>query len=287
MLRGLFSGLALSVAFAVVASAANAAETPLERGTYLMHSMVACGNCHTPRGPDGATLWKKELSGRQVVDDKMMTAYATNISQDKKSGIGSWTDAQIVTAIRNGFRPDGSLIGPPMPVDLYRNMSDSDVKAIVAYLHTVKPSTNTEPKSVYKFPLPPAYGPKVTHVADVERSDKVKYGQYLVTISHCMACHSPLGKAGPDIENRMGAGGQPFPGPWGIVVAANITPSADGLKDWSDQDIKNAITKAIRPDGSKLTGPMAFDYYRNIKPEDLDAMVAYLRTIPPKPSPKD
>ncbi len=287
MVRRLLSGLAAAAVFAVTASVTVKAETPLERGTYLMHAMVACGNCHTPRGPDGATLWEKELSGRQVVDDKMMTAYSPNITEATKSGIGTWTDEQIVTAIRNGFRPDGSLIGPPMPVDLYRNMSDSDVSAIVTYLRTVKPSSNTEPKSVYKFPLPPAYGPKVTHVADVERSDKVNYGKYLVTISHCMACHTPLGKGGPDIANRMGAGGQQFAGPWGIVVSANITPSADGLKGWSDQDIKNAITKAVRPDGSKLTGPMAYDYYRNIKPDDLEAMVAYLRAIPPKPSPKD
>ncbi len=281
------SGLAVAVAAVVVAGAAAQAETPLQRGTYLMHSMVACGNCHTPRGPDGATLWKRELSGRQVVDDKSMVAYASNITPDNKAGIGAWTDARIINAIRNGFRPDGSLIGPPMPVDLYRNMSDSDVKAIVAYLHTVKPATNVEPKSVYKFPLPPSYGPKVTHIAAVSPKDKVTYGKYLVTISHCMACHSPLGRAGPDMENQMGAGGQPFPGPWGIVVSPNLTPSADGLKDWSDEDIKNAITKGVKPDGSRLTGPMAFDYYKNIKPQDLDAIVAYLRTIPPKPSPKN
>lgn len=280
------SGLASSLfALSAVASAAHA-ETPLQRGTYLMHSMVACGNCHTPRGPDGKTLWNKELSGQLVVKDQTMTAYAPNITEDKKTGIGSWTDAQIINAIRNGFRPNGKLIGPPMPVDLYRNMSDTDVEAIVSYLRTVKPVTNTEPKSVYKFPLPPAYGPKVTHVPDVARSDKVKYGKYLVTISHCMACHSPLGPKGPDIEHQMGAGGQQIPGPWGIAVSANITPSEDGIKGWSDQDIKNAITKGIRPDGSHLTPPMAFDYYANIKPEDLDAIVAYLHTIPPKPSPK-
>jgi len=281
-----FCGLLSSLlALGAVAAAAHA-ETPLERGTYLMHSMVACGNCHTPRGADGKTLWDKELSGQKVVEDATMVAYAHNITQDRATGIGSWTDAQIVNAIRNGFRPDGTLIGPPMPVDLYRNMSDTDVEAIVTYLRTVKPVTNTEPKSVYKFPLPPAYGPEVTHVPDVPRSDKIAYGKYLVTISHCMACHSPLGPKGPDIEHQMGAGGQKIPGPWGIAVSANITPSEDGIKGWSDEDIKNAITKGIRPDGSHLTPPMAFDYYANIKPQDLDAIVAYLRTVPPKPSPK-
>ncbi len=279
---GLFSSFLALTAVVAVAHA----ETPLERGTYLMHSMVACGNCHTPRGPNGATLWDKELSGQKVVEDETMIAYAPNITQDSNTGIASWTDAQIVNAIRNGFRPDGKLIGPPMPVDLYRNMSDSDVTAIVVYLRTVKPVTNTEPKSAYKFPLPPAYGPEVTRVPDVARGDKVEYGKYLVTISHCMACHSPLGPKGPDIEHRMGAGGQKIPGPWGIAVSTNITPSEDGIKGWSDQDIKNAITKGVRPDGSHLTPPMAFDYYANIKPEDLDAIVAYLRTVPPQPSAK-
>jgi mono/diheme cytochrome c family protein len=258
-----------------------AAETLLERGSYLMKSIVACGNCHTPKGPKGE-LPGMELAGmaRIYVTDKII-ANAPNITTDKKTGIGTWTDAQIMTAIREGKRPDGSIIGPPMPISLYRKLSDRDVKAIVAYLRQVKPVSNVVPKSTYRIPLPPTYGPPVSGVADVPRGDKIAYGAYLAgPAGHCIECHSPMGPHGPDIEHQLGAGGFELPGPWGISVSANITPT--GLKDRTDAEIKTMITTGVRPDGTRMLPPMGYPYYANIKPADLDAIVAYLRTLPPK-----
>jgi mono/diheme cytochrome c family protein len=263
------------------------AETPLERGTYLMESIVACGNCHTPQTPNGPDP-DRELAGQMVVDDEMMTAYAPNITQDKETGIGSWTDEQIVTAIRDGLRPDGSLIGPPMPFSQYRKMSDGDVRAIVAYLRTGKPIRAESPKSVYRIPLPPRYGPPVGTVAEVPRDDKVKYGEYLAgPLGHCIECHTPMVAGGRfDFDNQLGAGGFSIPGPWGVSVSANLTPHADGLADYTDEQIKTAITTGVKPDGTRLMPPMGFAYYKNMRPDDLDAIVAYLRALPPKPSPK-
>ena len=257
------------------------AETPLERGTYLMRSIVACGNCHTPKGPKGE-LPGMELAGLPNLEvTPFITANAPNITPDKETGIGSWTDAQIATAIREGKRPDGSIIGPPMPIGLYRGLSDTDVNAIVAYMRTVKPVKIKIPKSVYKMPLPPSYGPPVGHVADTPKSDQVGYGAYLAgPAGHCIECHSPMGERGPDTVGRLGAGGFEFHGPWGVSVSSNITPT--GLKNRTDAEIKKMITTGIRPDGSHMMPPMGFSYYANIKPTDLDAIVAYLRTLPPK-----
>jgi mono/diheme cytochrome c family protein len=285
-MRKLVAVAALPLLAVALGAAADRPETPLERGTYLMRSVVACGNCHTPQGPDGP-VEGMELAGQKVVEDDSMTAFAPNITPDPETGIGKWSDEEIIKAVREGFRPDGTIIGPPMPIEMYRDMSDADVKAIVSYLRTVPAVRNTVEKSTYKFPLPPTYGPQVVSVAEPPHDDKVKWGEYLVTIGHCMACHSPIVNGGPDIVHQMGAGGQKIPGPWGIAVTPNITPHEDGIKDWSDEDIKRAITEGVRPDGSKLSPPMAFAYYRNISPEDQDAIVAYLRTIPPKPSPKE
>ena len=133
-----------------------------------------------------------------------------------------------------------------------------------------------------EVPLPPAYGPPVGSVASVPRTDKVRYGKYLVgPVAHCTECHSTPGpKGAPDFVNHEGAGGMEFKGPWGVSVAPNITPT--GLKDWSYADIKKAITDGVRPDGLRLKGPMAFGFYKDISDADLDAMVAYLRTLPPK-----
>src|SRR5215469_18119831 len=141
-----------------------AAEPPLERGTYLMTSIVACGNCHTPKGPNGKAIAGKELSGGNPIVAPVFQAIPGNITPDKETGIGNWTDDQIVDAIRNGKRPNGTTIGPPMPIAYYRNLSDSDVRAIVAYLRTVKPIKNKTEKSTYKIPLPAQYGPTVTSV---------------------------------------------------------------------------------------------------------------------------
>ncbi len=256
------------------------AETPLERGTYLMRSIVACGNCHTPKGPQGE-LPGMELAGGVTFPEEVFTAVSPNITPDAETGIGKWTDAQIVAAIREGKRPDGTIIGPPMPIALYRDMADDDVNAIVAYLRSVKPIANKVAKSQYKIPLPPSYGPPVAKVAPVGRTDKVAYGKYLAgPAGHCVECHStPGAKGAPDFVNHTGGGGMHFNGPWGVSFAANITPA--GLGKYSDDDIKNAITKGVRPDGSRLMPPMAYSYYSNIAPADLDAIVAYLRTLRP------
>lgn len=269
-----------ALAIAAVMLSAARAETPLERGTYLMRSIVACGNCHTPKGPQGE-LPGMELAGGLKIEEDMFTAIAPNITPDPETGIGKWTDAQIIAAIREGRRPDGTIIGPPMPIALYRGVSDDDAKAIVAYLRTVKPVVNKAEKSQYKIPLPPTYGPPVTSVAAVPRGDKLAYGTYLAgPLGHCIECHStPSPNGPPDFVNKTGGGGLQFHGPWGISHAPNITPA--GIGKYSDDDIKKAITTGTRPDGSRLMPPMAYPYYRNIAPADLDAIVAYLRTLKP------
>lgn len=270
---------ALCAAF--FSSTPTRAETPLERGTYLVRSIVACGNCHTPKGPTG-DLPGMEFAGWPEMDKSdAMIVSAPNITQDRETGIGAWSDAQIITAIREGKRPDGTIIGPPMPIGLYRGLSDTDVKAIVAYLRTVKPIRAVVPKSTYNIPLPPAYGPPVADVPDVDPADKIAYGAYLAgPLGHCIECHTPMGPTGPDLANRLGAGGFEFHGPWGTSVSANITPT--GLADRSDADIIRMITTGTRPDGSPMLPPMGYAYYANIKPADLEAIVAYLRTLPPK-----
>jgi mono/diheme cytochrome c family protein len=257
-----------------------AAETPLERGAYLVKTIGACGNCHTPKGARGVPIADKEMAGGFKFDEKPFTAYASNITPDPETGIGKWTDQQIIDAIRKGKRPDGSTIGPPMPIELYRDIAEDDVKAIVAYLRSLKPIKNKVPKSVYRIPLPPSYGP-VTTAKTVSRGDKVAYGAYLAgPIGHCTECHStPDARGVADFKNGLGGGGREFRGPWGVVVASNITPN--NLGTWTDEEIKESITTGQRKAGP-IKGPMAIGFYKDIAPSDLDATVAYLRTMPPK-----
>ncbi len=261
------------------------AETLLERGTYLMRSIVACGNCHTEQTPEGPAPGM-ELAGGNKVETTWFTVYSSNITPDPETGIGKWSDAEIIAAIREGRRTDGSIIGPPMPISQYRDMSDRDVNAIVAYLRAAKPIRNPIPRSVYRFPLPRRYGGPVEGVAEPDRNDRVAYGAYLAgPLGHCTGCHTPFRRFRPDFKNRLGAGGLPFIGPWGTTVSANITPHPeDGIGRYGDAEVITMITEGVRPDGSRLRPPMGYRYYKNMNAADLAAIVAYLRTLKPLPS---
>ena len=264
-----------------------AAETPEQRGAYLVTTIAACGNCHTPKDAASKPIPGAESSGGFAFDIPPGHAVAANITPDPETGIGKWSDAQIVAALRDGRRPDGTTIGPPMPFEFYRGIADQDAAAIAAYIRSVTPIRHAVEKSQYKIALPPAYGPSVGHVEAPPRSDKVAYGGYLAgPLGHCMECHTPFKKPGQIDMSRLGAGGRDLPDPdkkpGGSVVSRNITPDPEnGIGKWSDADIKRAITEGVRPDGAKLVRTMAFDWYARIAPADLDALVAYLRSLPP------
>jgi mono/diheme cytochrome c family protein len=251
----------------------------LERGRYLVEVTAACGNCHTPKGPQG-NLPGRELAGGFTIDAPPFRAVAPNITPDPETGIGRWTDAQLARAIREGIRPDGSLIGPPMPFAFYRDLADRDVQAMVAYLRTVPPIRNQVEKSTYRVQLPPSYGPPVASVAP-PADNPLARGAYLAgPVAHCMECHTPLRPDGHNDMTRLGAGGQQFPGPGGVAIARNITPTA--LRSWSDAEIIRAITTGVSRDGSRLQPPMAFYAYANMSQQDLSDLVAYLRSLPPQ-----
>jgi mono/diheme cytochrome c family protein len=271
----------------VGSSGASEEETVLARGAYLVNGIVACGNCHTPRNADATANADMRLAGGFLIEEPEFRAYAPNITQDLETGIGDWSDEDIMRAIREGVRPDGTVIGPPMPIPSYSKMSDSDVRAIVAYLRTVTPVRNIVPRSEYNIPLPESWGPPVGRVPDVSRNDHLAYGTYLGNaLGHCMECHTPMLDGAFDFS-RTGAGGFVLQKPFGLelaAVTANITPHPQyGIGEWTDDEIKRAITQGISRDGRRLVRIMGFDYYRNISDEDLDALIVYLRSLPPQP----
>ena len=257
------------------------AETPLERGTYLVRSIAACGNCHTPKGPDG-DLPGMELAGMTYKDSEGKVIYQfPNITPDLETGVGGWTHEQLVVAIREGIRPDGSVMKGIMPFELYRQLSDADVKAIAAYILSVPAVRNEISGPEMGEPLSVGKDVAELTVAAVSRDDPVAYGAYLAgPIGHCIECHTPGSHGKFDYANNLGAGGRLFVGPWGESVASNITPT--GLSRWTDDEIKTMISKGMRPDGSPMLPPMGYSYYANISDTDLDAIVAYLRSLPAK-----
>ena len=277
----LVSTLSLLIPASIPAAAQNA--KLLERGSYLMNGIVACANCHIQRD-QGKPLFDRGLSGGMVFDEEPFKAYAPNITPDPATGIGKWSEAQLTRAIREGIRPDGSLIGPPMPMAFYRGMSDHDLKAIVDYLRAQPPVKNVVPKSEYRIKLPARYGPAIDkRIVAPSPKDTLKYGAYLAgPLGHCMDCHTPWVKGQPDMK-RLGAGGNPFRGPWGVSISRNLTPHQTGLKGWSDVEIARATREGVSRDGSPLKPPMAYGWYKIINDEDMKALVAYLRALKPLP----
>ena len=130
------------------------AQTPLERGSYLVRAITACGDCHTPTDAAGAPMPNMELAGGREFKTPTYDAFSANLTPDKDTGIGSWTDQQIIRAMREGIDDEGAAVGPPMPVPTYNNMSDEDATAIVAYLQALKPVHNEVHESKYDLPLP-------------------------------------------------------------------------------------------------------------------------------------
>ena len=284
-MRGLRPAVYVAVILGLFATLPALGQTsPLERGRYLVEGIAGCGNCHTPKGPQG-DLPGRNLAGGQVLEEpNLFRAVASNITPDAETGIGRWTDAQLGRAIREGIRPDGSLIGPPMPFEFYREISDADLAAIIAYLRSVPAVSNRVERSRYNIPLPPAYGPPVTTVAG-PADNPVARGAYLAgPVGHCMECHTPRG---PDMQlqrNNLGAGGLQIHGPWGIAVTRNITPHREqGIGAWTDEQIVRAVTQGVAADGRRMGPPMGYGYYARMTPSDLSDLVAYLRSIPARP----
>ena len=269
----------VAVAFAIAAPAL--AEVSVARGAYLVQGPMGCGNCHTPMGPDGF-IEDQELAGRLVDANEAFTAIAPNITP--AGLVGDWTDAELARAIREGLRPDGSVIGPPMPFAMYRGLGDDDLMSVVAYLRTLPPVEHDPGQSEYHVPLPPSYGPPVGTVVAPERGVSVEYGAYLAgPVAHCMECHTPMGPNGPMLDTDLGRGGFEFHGPWGTSVAANITSHEDGLAKYSDEELAVMITDGVRPDGSRMLPPMPFGFLKGMTDEDLQAVILYLRSLPPLP----
>ena len=276
--------IVFGIALALLMSPASG-ETLVERGAYLVGSVMVCHNCHTPRGPQGLDLSRALSGGSQVFDEPAFKVSGSNITSDRDTGIGNWSDAELKRFLVSGVRPNGTKAAPIMPTEFYTVLTARDLDALAAYLRTVPAVHHETPAPEYRVALKPevpTYAGK--QAAEAELSDKLARGRYLLTIAHCLECHTPEGpSAVHDFVAASGKGGRTFKGPWGESVSPNITAdSAAGLGSWSDDEIKRAITQGIARDGHKLKPPMAYAAYASMTAQDLDAIVAFLRTLPPR-----
>jgi hypothetical protein len=258
----------------------------VERGAYVAN-LAGCALCHTPID------WKamqpqmdKFYAGGFKMKEEFGEWTSPNITPDPETGIGKWSDDQIIAAFRDGVRPDGSKIHPIMPYPFYNNMTDDDAKALVAFLETVKPVVN----KIERNKLPPMEIPLPPAKREDPQSDPVGHGAYLAGLMHCVMCHTPMTEKGPDFSKAF-AGGFEFKmpeemGPMveGQLFSSNITSDPEtGIGKWTEDDIVKSITKMVRPDGRPILGPMMFYAagWSQMSPEDAVAVAKFIKTIPP------
>jgi mono/diheme cytochrome c family protein len=274
------------------------AQAKVGRGGYLVNTILACGNCHTPKGPDGRPLAGRELAGGGLsFEFPFYFGTASNITPDRETGIGNWSDAELKRAITEGVRPNhgrlaGVALAPMMWVNFYKALTPSDLDAVVAYLRSRPPVRSEIPLPIYRREMPRERYPDAEKgFTEADMTNPVTRGAYLATIGHCMECHTPAADGRTLYERALGQGGKQYspksvkgyPPDWPGSVARNIGSDAGaGIGGWTDLEIKRAITKGISRDGRALSPPMAFYWYAGLSSEDLDALVAWLRTVAPK-----
>jgi len=273
------------VAVLLAAAGGAIAQTPLERGSYLVNAVMACDGCHTPRGPGGVFVMEKRFSGgMQTWDTPAYLVKGSNITPDRDSGLGAWSDAEIKRALTEGTHRLGRPISPQMPFAFYKILTPRDLDATVAYLRSVAPVVNAVQAPVYKAAMRVDLVPDaVKPFTEDALRDPVKRGFYLATIAHCMLCHSRRPDGMQDYQNSWGKGGFVFVEPWGSAVAPNITSHPkSGLGAWTDTEIKRALTHGVSRDGRAFKPPMARqNYFSRMTEDDLNALVAWMRTLPP------
>lgn len=278
------------------ASAEKIQVTPalLARGKYLAD--MTCLHCHTAPEPTRWTFRGNDDvkgAGGLCFDEAMDfpgKVCSANITPDAETGIGTWTDGEIMRAIREGVSRDGRPLVPIMPYSDYRSLSDEDTRAIVAYLRTLPPVKKAHPAADVKPPLSivmkflpkPLDGPVAPPA-----NDPVSRGKYLTTVGGCRGCHTPVDERHVPLPGKDFAGGQAFKMPWVTVRSANLTPHATGLADRTKENFIAQFRAVGAPEmGDVKVDPahntvMPWLAAANLSDDDLGAIYDYLKSMPP------
>lgn len=271
----------------------------IARGEYLANHVAACLHCHSQRDFTkfaGPTVPGTEGEGGEVFSHDMLDAipgiiYARNITPDPETGIGTWTDDDILKAITQGINKNGDTLFPLMPYANFNHMAKSDLMSIIAYLHTLKPIKNKVPDRKLMIPISMAY-PAAALQKSIDNnmappeSDLVKYGGYLTTMAGCSDCHTPYVKGQPDFSKQF-AGGNTFNLKTFKVTSANITPdSVTGIGTWTVDRFINKFAvcrdeKGYNYDPGKTNTIMPIVAFAGMTDNDLAAIFAYLKSLRP------
>ena len=256
-------------------------ESLVRRGEYLTRA-ADCSSCHTAIG--GAPY-----AGGRAFTISIGTLYSSNITPDKDTGIGGWSDAAFLNAVHKGIDDEGTPLYPAMPSASFTGMTDADALAIKAYLFSLKPVHNEVPQDSMSFPFNQRwlvgvssffFNPDKRFEPNFERSPQWNRGAYLVeNLAHCGECHTPRNLAFA-LDNRKKFAGELQAG-W---RAYNITGDRDsGIGAWSAAELAQYLSTGHADGRGTAAGPMGEAVDNSLKyltQGDIAAIVSYLQTVP-------
>jgi mono/diheme cytochrome c family protein len=265
--------------------AALAQASVVERGAYLARA-ADCMVCHTTAGG-------KEYAGGLGFKLPFGTLYSTNITPDKGTGIGNYSDQDFLAAMHRGIRRDGARLYPAMPFTSYTYISDADALAIKAYLFSLPPVRAAAPENTLMFPFnqrwamgfwSALFNPDTRFQPDTSKSPEWNRGAYLAeALAHCGECHTPRNLAFA-LNNRLKFAGAVTAGWRAFNISSDKTT---GVGAWRDDDLASYLSIGHADGHGTASGPMgeAVDHsLSKLAPEDIRAVVAYLRSVPPTAS---
>jgi len=260
----------------------------IARGKYLANSVTGCTSCHSPpdpNAPGGAFIEEQIGAGREFADEGFPgTPRARNLTPDKETGIGAYTDGELLRSMREGIGRDGHALFPLMPYLNYAALTDEDALSIIAYLRTLKPIRNDTGRSQIDFPVSMIIRtvPKpVETPAAPEPTEPVARGQWLIKMGSCADCHDVFDNHRQPIEGKHFGGGAEFKFPKGTVYAANISSDKEtGIGAYTDEELLRVLNEGIAKDGRPLW-VMPSAAFKGLTEDDKKAMIAALRTVPP------
>ena len=265
----------------------------IERGKYLANGFASCIDCHSKRDFSkfaGPVIHGSEGAGGQDFGEEAGFIPAKNITPDKETGIGSWTDGEIFRAITMGVDKNGEPLAPMMPYMYFRKMDENDVLSIIAYIKTLTPVKNKIADHKFNFPVNLIFRtlPAEPQFKKLPSADnKLALGEYYA--GACMACHSPMEK-GEFIKEKFLGGGVEFPAPkGGIVRSANITPDKEtGIGNWTKEDFIKKFKSFSNPENQNISVKdgefntiMPWTFFAQNTEEDLGAVFDYLMSQKP------
>jgi mono/diheme cytochrome c family protein len=261
----------------------------------IMFTAGGCAECHAaPAGACDDLDIKDEtvLAGGRCLKTDFGTFYVPNISPDRETGIGAWTTLDFVNAMKRGVAPGGVHLYPAFPYTSYQRMSYADLIDLEAYLDTLPAISNEAPAHTLRFPynirrgvglFQRLYVDGKTLTPDADASDELNRGAYLALgPGHCGECHSPRNWLGGTIAAEAFAGAK---SPEGGTVP-NITPSADGIGDWTEEDIAYLLETGNTPDFDVIGETMApvQENMAKLTLQDRNAIAAFIKSLPPRPN---